>query len=71
VRRGGLWAKRMGLKRGVIENNLGNTLGTLWELDGNIEGTCWKQRKNEIPPPTQNLKEKKSRHLECMLQPTQ
>jgi hypothetical protein len=25
--------------------------GTLWELDGNIEGACWKQRKNEILPP--------------------
>jgi hypothetical protein len=46
------------------------TLGTHWEL----EGTCWEQRKSEKNPPptlaTQNLKEKKSRHFECVLQPT-
>jgi hypothetical protein len=35
-------------------------------------GTHWEQRENEkIPPlprtPTQNLKEKKSRHFDCML----
>jgi hypothetical protein len=35
--------------------------------------TFWEQRKNEknpfppAPAPTQNLKEKKSRHFECML----
>jgi len=28
MRRGGLWAKHMGLKRGAIGNTLGNTLGT-------------------------------------------
>jgi len=74
VRRGGLWAKDMGLKPGVIGNTLGvhigNLMGTHWEIEGNIEGTCWEQRKNEKnPPPNQNLKEKKSRHLECMLEP--
>jgi hypothetical protein len=31
VRRGGLWAKHMGLKRGAV----GNTLGTLREHVGN------------------------------------
>jgi hypothetical protein len=48
-------------------------MGTHWGLEGNIEGTCWEQRKNETNPPltpTQNLNEKKSRHLECMVQPT-
>jgi len=35
VRRGGLWAKYLGLKRGAMEN----TLGTYWELDGNLFGT--------------------------------
>jgi len=44
---------------------LGTPLGNILGIGGNIEGT---NEKN--PPPTQNLKEKKSRHLECMLQPT-
>jgi len=35
VRRGGLWAKHMGLKRGAIENTLGEHIGNL----GNIFGT--------------------------------
>jgi hypothetical protein len=37
---------------------------THWEHIGNLKGTCWEQRKNET---TQNLKEKKTRHFECML----
>jgi len=48
--------------------------GTNWKPDGNLKGTCWEQRKKEKNPsptpfaaPTQNLKEKKSRHFECML----
>jgi hypothetical protein len=45
---------------GTHIGNIGNLLGIHWELEENIEGTCWEQRKNE----------KKSRHLECMLQPT-
>jgi len=64
VRRGGLWAKHMGLKGGAI----GNTLG---EHIGNLMGIHWEQRTNETNPPptpkTQNLNEKKSRHFECML----
>jgi hypothetical protein len=46
VRRGGLWAKHMGLKQGAIGNtlgehmeNLGNTWRTLSELEGNMLGT--------------------------------
>jgi hypothetical protein len=44
---------------------------THWEPIENLKGTCWEQRKNEknsppFPPP-QNLKEKKLRHFECML----
>jgi len=47
VRRGGLWAKHMGLKQGAM----GNTLG---EHSGNLMGTHWEQRKyekNSLPPP--------------------
>ncbi len=60
LRRGGLWAKHMGLKRGAIGNtlgehigNLGNMFGTWWEPIGNLKGTCWEQRKNgkKNPPP--------------------
>jgi len=63
----------------LLGTPLGNILGTRWELEGNIEESCWEQRKNDrnpppnFPPPpnpSQNLKEKKVRHLECMLQPT-
>jgi hypothetical protein len=46
VRRGGLWAKQMGLKQDAIGNtlgehitNFGNILRTHWELENNIEGT--------------------------------
>jgi hypothetical protein len=60
VRRGGLWAKHIGLKPGAI----GNTLG---EHIGNLKGTCWEQRKNEKkilpspPPQNQKLKKKKKK----------
>jgi hypothetical protein len=59
----------MGFKRGAIGNTFG-ALGTYWEPDWNPLGTYWEQRKNEkksSATPTQNLKEKKSRHFECML----
>ncbi len=53
----------------------GATWNTLGEHIGNLKGTYREQRKNEKKssptPSTQNLKEKKSRHLECMLPPTQ
>jgi hypothetical protein len=50
MRRGGLWAKPMGLKRGPIGNTLRGThwelkeqienlMGTNWELVGNMLGT--------------------------------
>jgi hypothetical protein len=44
-------------------------MGTRWEHEGNILGTKEKRKKNPLPPynPTQNLKEKKSRHFDCML----
>jgi len=45
--------------------NPGNILRTHWELEGNMLGT--KEKGKKIPPPTQNLKRKKSRHFECML----
>jgi hypothetical protein len=38
--------------------NLGNILGTQWELEGNMLGTKEKRKKNH-PPLVQNLKRKK------------
>jgi len=45
VRRGGLWAKHRGLKRGAIGNTLGEHIGNLknilktrWEPIGNLKG---------------------------------
>jgi hypothetical protein len=59
VRRGGLWAKHMGLKRGAI-GNLGNILGTHWELEGNMLETKEKRKKILSPPcPHPKLKRKK------------
>jgi hypothetical protein len=55
VRRGGLWAKDMGLKRGTIGNTSGKPIG-------NLKGTCWGKRKNEqksSPYPEKLLKGKK------------
>jgi hypothetical protein len=45
-------------------------MGTRWGVKGNMLGTKEKRQKI-LPPtplaaPTQNLKEKKSRHFECM-----
>jgi len=40
-------------------------MGTHWELDGNMLGVKEKWKKSLSP--TQKLKEKKSRHFECML----
>jgi hypothetical protein len=64
VRRGGLWAKHMGLKGGAIGNtfgehigNPGNILKTHWELEGNMLGT--KEKGKKILPPTQNFFKKK------------
>jgi hypothetical protein len=66
VRREGLWAKHMGLKRGAIGNtlgehignlkNIGNLLGTQWELERNMLGRKEK-RKKVLPHP--KLKRKK------------
>jgi len=43
VRRGGLWAKHMGLKRRAIgdtlEEHIGNLMGTHWEFEKNMLGT--------------------------------
>jgi hypothetical protein len=76
VRGGGLWAKHVVLKQGVIGNtfgehienmpwehrkHIGNLMGTHWKFDGN------KGKMKKILFPSQNLKEKKSRHFECML----
>ncbi len=58
--------------------NLGKILGTWWEPTGNFKWTHWeqgenekKQKKNSFPTtPTQNLKGRKARHLECMRGPS-
>jgi len=58
VRRGGLWAKHIGLKPGAVGNTLGEHIGNIWE-----------QRKNEKnpprtpPPKTQNFKRKQIKAL--------
>ncbi len=52
---------------------LGKILGTHWELERNIVQTHWEVGKNEkksLFPPPQNIKGKKTRHLECMLGPS-
>jgi hypothetical protein len=61
-----------------MEKMLGKILGTHWELERNIMRTHWEVGKNEkkkkflFPPPTppQNIKRKKTMHLECMLGPS-
>jgi hypothetical protein len=70
-----LWPSYIGEKGRTLGKSYGIKVRCYWEhpweLEGNIEGTCWEQRKNEKTPlPTQNLKGKKSRHLECMFRPT-
>jgi len=55
VRRGGLWAKHMGLKMRRYWEHL---WGTHWEPREHV-GNKGKMKKNPPPPPpTQNLKEK-------------
>jgi hypothetical protein len=53
---------------GEYIGNLGNILGTQWELEGNLMGTHWEPRKNEkkilaphLPPCPRKLKRKKSK----------
>jgi len=52
VRRGGLWAKHMRLKRGAIGNTHGEHIGNLIELEGN------QGKMKRIPPPPQDKKKK-------------
>jgi hypothetical protein len=57
VIRGGLWAKHMGLKRGVIGNTFGEHIGNIWrthwELERNMLGTKEKgEKKYPLPPKT-------------------
>jgi len=60
VRRGGLWAKHMGLKRGAI----GNTLGEQIENLRNMLGTKEKRKKSYPPgPPHPKLKRNKFKAL--------
>jgi hypothetical protein len=50
---------------------LGTPFGELIGNIGDLKGTKDKRKKIPLPPPstppTQNLKEKKSRHFECLL----
>jgi len=53
-----------------LGEHIGNLMGTHGELKRNMVGTHWepgKNEKNPLPPPPPNLREKKARHLECML----
>jgi len=54
VKRGGLWAKHMGLSKVLLRAPLWNTLGTLgthWELERNMLGTKGKKKDPPPPPP--------------------
>jgi hypothetical protein len=59
-----------------VEEHIRNRMGIHWELEENIVGTHSEREKNEkkksFPgsPPPPSLKEKKARHLECMLGPS-
>jgi len=57
VRRGGLWAKHMRLKRGAIGNTLGNLMATSREHVGNKKIEKKSSSSLHTPHP-QNLKEK-------------
>jgi hypothetical protein len=48
-----------------LREHIGNLMGTHWELEVNMLGT--KENWKKSSPHPQNLKEKKSRRLECML----
>ncbi len=67
MRKGGLWAKHIGLKQGAngntLEEHIGNLVGIHWELEENMLGTKEKQKKPSPHTPAQNF-------CECMLQPT-
>jgi hypothetical protein len=55
-----------------LGEDIGSLMGTHWEPEGNIIKTHWelgRNVKNPSPLP-QNLKGKKTRHLECMLGPS-
>ncbi len=52
-----------------LGEQIGNLMGTHWELKGNIIGTHWDQDFFTNPSPP-NLKGKKARHFECMLGPS-
>ncbi len=58
--------KKMGLKWGPIRNTLGEHIGNLMVTWRERVGNKGNMKKILLPPP-QNLKEKKSRHFECML----
>jgi hypothetical protein len=44
------WEHPWGTPRELREH-IENLMGTQWELERNIEATCWEQRKNEKNPP--------------------
>jgi hypothetical protein len=48
VRRGGLWAKYMGLKGGAIGNTFGEQIANLREHIENLMGTHWKVERNML-----------------------
>jgi hypothetical protein len=62
------------MEKGENIAKLGNISGTHLELERNIVQTNWEAAKNEKKisphPPPQNIKGKKTWHLECMLGPS-
>jgi len=51
VRRRGLWAKQMGLKRGAIGSTLGEHIGNLMRTHWEHVNNKGKMKKNPPPPP--------------------
>ncbi len=67
-----LWPTYIGEKGRTLAKTCEIKARCHWEHIGNLMGTCWEpgKMKRNPPPnpcPTQNLKEKKLRHFECML----
>jgi hypothetical protein len=49
-----LWPSYIGEKGRTLGKKYGIKVRSYWEpweLDGNLKGTCWEQRKNEKNPP--------------------
>jgi len=74
VRRGGLWAKHMGLKWGAIAHTLAQHIENLWNILGTWKehvGNKWRMNKNSFPPaPSPKLKRKKIKAFSVHAEPS-